>query len=73
MYKESYLAACRDRGLLRNDVLKENTVREALISQCPEHLRKLSVVILLFCRKHWSYGIISKAIYVKISDTDSDN
>lgn len=48
--KETYQAACRDRGLLETDDQWENTLKEAAISQCPLQLRELFVVILLFCQ-----------------------
>lgn len=48
--KETYQAACRDRGLLENDEHWKNTLREVSISQCPVQLRELFVVILLFCQ-----------------------
>ncbi|XP_055904241.1 uncharacterized protein LOC129940040 [Eupeodes corollae] len=47
--KETYQAACRERGLLEDDNQWETTLREASISQCPLRLRELFVVILLFC------------------------
>lgn len=48
--KETYQATCRARGLLENDDHWENTLREALLSQCSQQLRELFVVILLFCQ-----------------------
>lgn len=48
--KETYQAACRDRGLLENDDHWGNTLSEASLSHCPKKLRELFVVILLFCQ-----------------------
>lgn len=48
--KETYQAACRDRGLLENDDHWEKTLREASMSECSLKLRELFVVILLFCQ-----------------------
>lgn len=48
--KETYQAACRDRGLLEADDHWENTLRDAAMLQCPFNLRELFVVILLFCQ-----------------------
>lgn len=48
--KETYQAACRDRGLLQKDDHWKNTLREALLSQYQLQLGKFFVVILLFCQ-----------------------
>jgi len=47
--KETYQAACQDRGLLENDDHWENSLREASVFEYPSKLRELFIVILLFC------------------------
>lgn len=47
--KETYQAACHERGLLKTDEHWEFTMKEAVIAQSPIMLRELFVIILLFC------------------------